>query len=63
MKKDAKELILCYKLFYYNSYIFATQYRRPWKFETIIYFRSNNFSLKYEMFTPSGCKDKGIQYL
>ena len=40
------------------SYIFATLCGRPALiFQTINSVRSNNFSLKYQRFTQSGCKD------
>ena len=37
------------------------QCRRPWVFQTDNFVRSNNFNLKYQRFTPSGWKDKGIR--
>ena len=42
-----------------NTSIFATQCRRPSIFLSINSVRSNNLSLKYQRFTPRGCKDKG----
>ena len=50
----------CHKLRFFNTCIFATQCRRPQIFQTMNYVRSNNLSLKYQRFTPSGCKDTGI---
>ena len=41
--------------------IFATQCRRPKIFQTMIYIRSNNLSLKYKRFTLSGCEDIWIR--
>jgi len=35
--------------------------RRPWFFQTMNSVRSNSLSLKYQRFTSSGCKDKGIR--
>ena len=49
------------ELSYSHIYIFATQWRRPKIIIQIINFvRSNNQSLKYQRFTPTSCKDKGI---
>ena len=55
-----KELNLCHRLWFYNPYIFATQCLRPYLFQTKYTVRSNNLSLKYQRFTPSGSKDIGI---
>ena len=44
-----------------NPYIFATQCRRSYVFQTINSLRLNNLSLKYQMFMPSGCKDIQIK--
>ena len=52
-----KELSLCHKLWFYNPYIFSTQSCKPLIFQTINSVRSINLSLKYQRFTPSGCKD------
>ena len=46
---------------FFNSYIFATQCRRPLIYQTMNNFRSIRLSLKYQRFTPSGCKDIGIR--
>ena len=35
-------------------YIFAFECRRPYIFQTMNHFRSNNDSLKYQRFTASG---------
>ena len=56
-----KELDPCHKLKFYNSYFFATQCRRPQIFKTMNSIRSNNLSLKYQWFTPSGCNDIRIR--
>ena len=32
---------------------------QPYRFQTMISARSNNLNLKYQRFTPSGCKDTG----
>ena len=46
-----KGIGLCHKLRFCTPYIFETQYRKPQIYE---------FSLKYQLFTSSGCKDIGI---
>ena len=51
----------CHKLRFYNSYNLATRFSRPLIFQTINSGRSNSLSLKYQRFTPSGCKDIGIR--
>ena len=38
-------------------YIFATKCRRPYLFQNMMSVWLNNLSLKYQQFTPSGCKD------
>ena len=50
-----------HKLWFSNPYIFATHWRRPWIFPTMNYIRSNNLSLKWQRFTPSGWKDIWIR--
>ena len=52
-----KELSFCHKLWLSNPYIFATRCRRPLIFQTMISVISNCLSLKYQRFTPSGCKE------
>jgi len=42
-----------------NSDIFATRYCRPLIFQAMNSIRSNNPSLKYQRFSPSGWKDLG----
>ena len=39
--------------------ISSTQNRRPLMFQTLNSVRINSLSLKYERFTPTGCKDIG----
>ena len=51
-----KELSLCHKLKFSNLYVFAVKCL----FQTINPVRVNKPSLKYQRFTPSGCKVKGI---
>ena len=41
--------------------IFSTQCRRPWIFQTLNSVRSNKLGLKYQIFTPFGCRDIGIK--
>ena len=40
-----------------NPYIFATQCRRSYVFQTMNSVRSNNSDMKYRMCTPSCCTD------
>ena len=56
-----KELSFCHKLRFSNSCNFATHFPRPLIFQTINSGRSNSLSLKYQRFTPSGCKDIGVR--
>ena len=56
-----KELSLCHKLWFSNPYIFGFQRRKPLKFQTMTFVRSNNISLKYQRFTTLGSKDIGIR--
>ncbi len=61
----SKELNLCHKFCFCNHYIFATQCQRPQIFQTWNYKLCEvklYFSLKYQRFTSSGCKDKGINF-
>ena len=58
---NSKVLSLYNKLWFSNPYIFSIQCRRPLIFQTMKYVRSNNLSLKYQMFTPSSCRDIGIK--
>ena len=60
-KSFSKELSFYHKLRFLNSYNLATRFSRPLIFQTINYGRSNSQSLKYQRFTPSGCKDIGIR--
>ena len=55
-----KELSLCHKLWFSNPYFFSTQCLRPYIFQAKYTDKSNNLSLKYQRFTPSGFKDLGI---
>ena len=56
-----EELSLCNKLWFSNPYIFSTQCCRPLIFQTMNYVRLSNPSLKYQRFTPTGCRDIGIR--
>ena len=58
---NQKELCPGHKLFFSNSCIFTTQWRRPWIFQAVNYVRSENLSFKYKRFTPSGFLDKGTR--
>ena len=51
----------CHKLRLSYTNILATQCRRPYMFQTVNSVRSNNLSLKYQRFTPSGFKDIRIR--
>ena len=61
MIENTKELSLCHKLWFSNSYIFAVQCYRHFTFQTMTSVRSNNISLKYQRFTTLGSKDMGIR--
>ena len=56
-----KELSFCHKLRFSNSYNLVTHFPKPLIFKTINSGRPNSLSLKYQRFTPSGCKDIGIR--
>ena len=56
-----KEFSLRRKLRFSNTYIFATQCRRPQIFQTMNYVRPNRLSLKYQGFPPSDYQDMGIR--
>ena len=56
-----KELSFCHKLRFSYSYNLATCFSRPLIFQTINSGRSSSLSLKYQRFTPSGCKDIGVR--
>ena len=53
-----KELSLCHKLLFSNSYIFAIL---CYRLQTKISVRSNNLSLKYQKFSWLGMKDIGLR--
>ena len=58
-----KEMSLCNKLKFSNSYIFASWWCKPIIFQTYV-IRSNRIhSLKKQMSTTSGCKDTRIKKL
>ena len=59
----SKEWSVCHKLKFSYCNIFAIQCRRPSIFQTMNVVRSNNISLKYQRFIPSGCRDIGIRKL
>ena len=54
----SKELSVCNKL-KYEIPISMQPNVVPYRFQTMISARSNNLNLKYQRFTPSGCKDTG----
>ena len=56
-----KELSFCHKLRFSNSYNLANRFPRPLIFQTINSGSPNSLSLKYQRFTPSGCKDIGVR--
>ena len=56
-----KKLSLCHELRFSSPYIFATQCRRTYIFQTMNYVRSKDIDLKYQKFTLSGCKDIGVR--
>ena len=51
----------CHKLWYSNPNIFSTRWRRPLIFQTTKAVILNNLSLKYQIWTPSDCKDIEIR--
>ena len=56
---ETKELRLCNKLWFSNPFIFSTQCCRPLIFQIMKLNRLNrlnNPSLKYQSFTPTGCR-------
>ena len=56
-----KKLSLCHKILFSNPhYLFNPRSYRLKIFQTINYVKSNILRLKYQKFTPSGCKDIGI---
>ena len=57
----AKELSLCHKPWFSNPYIFVNQCMLTYIFESMNSVRYNDHSLKYQRFTPSGCKDTKIR--
>ena len=57
---QTKELSFCHKLWFSNPVIFATRYCRSLIFQTMNC-ASYSLSLKYQWFTPSGCKDIRIR--
>jgi len=62
MKKIAgKELSFYGKNRFSDLYIVLTQCRRPSIFQTMYSVISNNLSLKYQRFKPSGCRDIEIR--
>ena len=54
------EMSFCHKVWYSNSYIFATQCGKPLIFQTMNFVRSNDLSLIYKRLAPSGWKDLEI---
>ena len=56
-----KELSLLPKSRFFNPYFFATHCRVPQTFQTLNSGRSNRLNLKYQSFTPSVCKERGIK--
>ena len=56
-----KELSFCHKLRCSNPFNLAARFPRPLMFQTINSGRSNSLSLKYQRFTPIGCKDIGVR--
>ena len=60
-KITVKELSICHKRRFSIPFIFSIQYRKHYIFQTMNFVRSNYLSLKYQSYTPSGCKDIGIR--
>ena len=61
--KLRKELSFRHKLKYSNSYIFATWWCKPLIFQTYNISSNIIYSLKYQRFMTSGCKDIRIKNL
>ena len=61
IEKRIKDLSLSHKLWFSNPYIWATQYCRPWIFQTMNSVRSNNIRLTCQRCTLQGFKDIGIR--
>ena len=59
-RSPLKELSLCHKLWFYNPYIFATGWRKPFIFQTYMIWANISHSLKYLSSMSLGCKDIGI---
>jgi len=51
---------LSHTLIFLPAYMFANSMSETLEFQTMNHFRSNNNSLKYLRFTPSGCRDIAI---
>ena len=58
-----KASYFCHNFKFSCRYIFATQCRRTLLLQTINSVLSNNLSLKYQRFKPSGFKDIEIQQI
>ena len=56
-----KELSFYHKLWFSNSNNFATRFPKPLILLAFNSVRSKSLSLKYERFTPSGCKGIGLE--
>ena len=61
VKNAAKKLSFRHKLWFSNPYIFATWWCRPLIFQTLNSVRLKSLRFKFQMFTPSRCKDRGIR--
>ena len=57
----AKELTLCFKLWFSNPNIFGTQCRKPLIFQTYIFWSNKSHSLKFQRFMTLESKDIGIR--
>ena len=58
---SSKELSLCHKLWIYNPYIFRTQCRKSFIFQTYIIWSNRIHSLKYQRSTTLESKDIGFR--
>ena len=56
-----KELTLCHKLWFSNPNICGTRCRKPWIFQTYIFWSNKSHSLKFQRFKKLESKDIGIR--
>ena len=57
---NLNELSLCFKIWFSDPKVLATQCHKFWILQAKNSVRSNNLSLKYQRFSTSVCKDIGF---